>query len=429
MILKPPEISVIVPIHNTGKLLHDSIGGMQRQTFSDIEIICVDDNSSDDFTKSIIKSYCDVDARISAIFLGENSGAGGARNAGLRVAKGKYLLFFDSDDYPLPDMLEKMYGLCEKNDLDFCTCCSYTVDAENKGYISSLIYKEKEGVTNRAFTCEELGEEALSYWDTAPWNKLVRSCLVRDNDIFFQEISSCNDVYYSVNCALRAKRIMYCENGNPLVEYRMGRKSQISLNKKPSNLIHVFEGFAEKIDEYSESEKKMLIAELLYLARGELSAKADDKEKEALYEFVINFLKEFSCDSVESELVRLYINKFQTNTFDSRWFEYSGDDINDISGVLDVVANKEEVIIWGYGKNGMKLERALNLHRNKTSVFVADKKNILIGRKTFQGALIISTGDALDKDVPILATNPDVYNYLSAKQQETGKKYELIKAY
>ena len=104
-----PEISVIVPVYNTEKYLDRCIRSIIDQTFSDFELILVDDGSKDN-SGFICDEWEKKDSRIKVIHQ-KNAGAGAARNAGLAIAKGNYINFVDSDDWITPEMYEILYKL------------------------------------------------------------------------------------------------------------------------------------------------------------------------------------------------------------------------------------------------------------------------------------------------------------------------------
>ena len=107
-------ISVIVPVYNVEKFLPRCIESLQAQIYENIQIILVDDGSTDGSGK-ICREYADRDDRIHLIRQ-ENAGAPAARNRALRMAQGKYVYFMDSDDWAEPTMLEDMYKLAEENE-------------------------------------------------------------------------------------------------------------------------------------------------------------------------------------------------------------------------------------------------------------------------------------------------------------------------
>ena len=90
-----PKISVVIPVHNTGELLNDSIGSILQQTLKEIQVICVDDASNDNLTISLLDEFKNLDERVEVITLENNLGAGGARNVGLEHAVGEYVIAFD----------------------------------------------------------------------------------------------------------------------------------------------------------------------------------------------------------------------------------------------------------------------------------------------------------------------------------------------
>ena len=111
-----PKVSVIIPVYNVEKYLGECLDSVLRQTLEDIEIICVDDGSTDGSAK-MLAEYAAKDPRIR-IITQANAGLSAARNAGMDAACGKYIYFLDSDDYIVDDMLERCVAVCERDQLD-----------------------------------------------------------------------------------------------------------------------------------------------------------------------------------------------------------------------------------------------------------------------------------------------------------------------
>lgn len=109
-------ISVIVPVYNVEKYLGECIESIIKQTYKNLEIILIDDESPDS-CGSICDRYAEIDDRIIVLHQ-KNGGAAAARNAGLRIATGEYITFVDSDDYLEPDAYEKMLSVLKENDAD-----------------------------------------------------------------------------------------------------------------------------------------------------------------------------------------------------------------------------------------------------------------------------------------------------------------------
>ena len=165
------KVSVIVPVYNTGAYLEQCLSGILGQTLKEIEIICVDDGSSDNSVEQIKKLESE-DARL-CLLTQKNRGGGAARNAGMRHAKGKYLVFLDSDDYFHPEMLEKMYLRCEDAAAQICVC-------KAKCYHEDLGFETPEPASMReellpeggVFNWKDMPETIFDAFHNWPWNKM-----------------------------------------------------------------------------------------------------------------------------------------------------------------------------------------------------------------------------------------------------------------
>ena len=114
-----PKVSVVIPVYNVMQYLRECLDSVIAQTIKDIEIICVDDGSTDD-SSVILQEYKAKDSRIH-IFSQDNKGAGAARNKAINTATGEYVVFMDSDDwYPETDILETLYNKAVQNRVDIC---------------------------------------------------------------------------------------------------------------------------------------------------------------------------------------------------------------------------------------------------------------------------------------------------------------------
>ncbi|MBO4965592.1 MAG: glycosyltransferase family 2 protein [Muribaculaceae bacterium] len=120
-IVKSPLLSVIVPVYNAEKYLEECLGSILNQTLKDIEIILVDDLSTDGSWK-ICEDFVAKYPAVSAFHLDKNGGPGIARNKAIECARGEYLMFMDADDLLAPDALEKMYCFAKENELDIVRC-------------------------------------------------------------------------------------------------------------------------------------------------------------------------------------------------------------------------------------------------------------------------------------------------------------------
>ena len=168
-----PIVSVIVPIYDVEKYLQQCIESICTQSYSNLEIILVDDGSPDD-CGNICDNNAELDSRIIVIHK-ENGGLSSARNAGLDIAKGEYIAFIDSDDTIHPQFIEILVGLCEQFECDIAQC-DYLVVAENSIKLplntqqSIMLYNNRQSMHELCCT-----GNAARYG--APWNKIYKRVL------------------------------------------------------------------------------------------------------------------------------------------------------------------------------------------------------------------------------------------------------------
>lgn len=162
-----PVVSIIVPVFNVEKYLSQCLDSILAQTLKDIEIILIDDGSSDS-SVSIMDDYASRDSRIVAVHT-PNHGVSSARNRGIEMASGKYIGFVDSDDHVDDAMFEKMVDVAEKSDAD-CVQCEYeTVFDSGKMMVSGgsdkmMVYERPEAIC-------ALMSQSISY---TVWSKIFR---------------------------------------------------------------------------------------------------------------------------------------------------------------------------------------------------------------------------------------------------------------
>lgn len=123
-------ISVIIPMYNCEDYVNDVLSTISLQTFEEFEVICVIDESTDG-TEERVKDHCNKDRRFTYVYQ-KNGGAGKARNTGLDIAKGKYILFLDADDEYSLNMLKELYTMAEKREADV-TICSFSMEDYDSG--------------------------------------------------------------------------------------------------------------------------------------------------------------------------------------------------------------------------------------------------------------------------------------------------------
>lgn len=214
-----PKVSVVMPVYNVEAYLRESLDSVLGQSLREIELICVDDGSTDG-SVDILLEYAESDSRMT-IIKQKNLYAGVARNAGLSVAKGEYIIFLDSDDFFEQDMLKKTYQLAKQEDSDlvFFEHSDY-IDETGEIRAAKGIRFPKPDNHKSYYTCSpDVFEDGLfTYFLETPWNKLVRLSFLRDESINFQGIIMQNDVYFAECVLALSKRITLLYE--PLLYYR-----------------------------------------------------------------------------------------------------------------------------------------------------------------------------------------------------------------
>lgn len=172
-----PEISVIVPVYNAMDFLDVSIRSVLQQTYTDFELILVDDGSTDD-SWYICKKYESMDARVRAFHI-EKQGVSAARNTGISEAKGKFIRFIDADDLIAEDSLERLIEPIKENDGIDLVLGNYDTNSE--------LYRESiEGLYPVTFMIRQFLAYLSSFYYGVVWNKLYRASIIRSNLLEFE---------------------------------------------------------------------------------------------------------------------------------------------------------------------------------------------------------------------------------------------------
>lgn len=227
------KVSVIIPVYNVEKYLRQNLKSIAQQTLKDIEIICVDDGSTDSSYK-IIEEFAAKDSRFIPVKQ-KNGGAGAARNNGLRRARGKYLSFLDSDDFFEPNMLEEAYKKAEQYKADFVVFNSDQYYEDSKEYKSvSWVVRYPELPPYQPFGRRAMTDNVFKVFVGWAWDKLYNRKWVLENDLWFQEQRTSNDMLFVFSAVAIAKRIAYVEKDKVLAHQRRNNKSSLSNTREKS---------------------------------------------------------------------------------------------------------------------------------------------------------------------------------------------------
>lgn len=153
------NISVIIPCYNCQTLIVETLESLAKQTYRDFEVICVNDGSTDE-TRSILEQWKEQGLFSMQVISKENGGVSSARNAGMKAATGKYLLFLDSDDLYHPEYIERLLCAMEQNNADVTYCRlsrNYGIVAEQIHTVSTVLQTQHEAMHNLLYRMSEFG--------------------------------------------------------------------------------------------------------------------------------------------------------------------------------------------------------------------------------------------------------------------------------
>lgn len=191
------KISIIVAVYNKEKYLKKCLESLVNQTLSNIEIIVVDDKSTDN-SRDIMKYYeKQYKNKVKAIYNKKNMGIGYTRNSGIKIASGEFLGFVDADDYVSLDMYEKYYEFANRNKLDLVT--GYYTKFGSENILFKNEYFEISNIKNNP--------ELLLKLDYGPCNKIFKTNIIKDNNILFEENLKYEDMPFVAKALKHSKNI------------------------------------------------------------------------------------------------------------------------------------------------------------------------------------------------------------------------------
>ncbi len=223
-----PKVSVIIPVHNVEKYIRKTLDSVVNQTLKDIEIIIVDNKSSDN-TLNIVKEYAQNDKRFTIYKNSENLKQGIARNFGVKMARGEYIFFIDGDDYMELYALEKLYNRIVQMDCDIVLCTWNQFDDQtgkiDRNHVYAKLKQISEEFDEKTFNWRDIKYSV--FWQTSvPWDKMYkRDFLINKNvkfpgDIFFE------DNVFVYDALFKAEKMAVLRED--LIYYRCNRKNAVT---------------------------------------------------------------------------------------------------------------------------------------------------------------------------------------------------------
>jgi glycosyltransferase involved in cell wall biosynthesis len=291
------KISVIIPVYNTEKYLPQCLDSVLAQTFQDFEIICINDGSKDN-SLAILQEYAKKDKRIKVISYHKNKGGGYARNQGLKIAKGEYLAFLDSDDFFNLDCFEKIYTKCKDNNSDIGIFAARSYDELTKKYCD-MPWSLRVDLLPDKDTCfaKDMYKCIFNFSRNWNWNKLFKRRFIEENEIKFQELYRTNDLLFTCKSLMSAEKISVISES--LINYRIhhGTSCQQTNEKYPLDFYSAF----------SEAKK--------WLVTKELYSKVKKSFVEWALEGCVNNINSIKDERIK-EIVQKKVFKEGINEFD-----------------------------------------------------------------------------------------------------------------
>lgn len=275
------KFSIVIPVYNTEKYLQKCLNSIFSQKFTDFEVICVDDGSTDN-SLNVLALYKDI-----KVIKQTNKGSGVARNIGLQQAKGEYVLFIDSDDWLVDGAFEKLISAVKNSDLDILI---FGGKIYSKGKLRSGSYSANKipgKYLSRVFSKYEFKDEIFKFPSTA-WTKLYKRDFLVKNNIRFQEVFVGQDQLFFIDSMLKAEQIsvlaedLYC--------YRKKRPGSVTANKKKKDFspVYVFRAVEAVLGSY---KYKDVILNKYFLKATFWLPKMCESLKDKYYQEYCNLLK------------------------------------------------------------------------------------------------------------------------------------------
>ena len=315
-------ISVIVPIYNVEKYLDQCIESIVNQTYRNLEIILVDDGSPDDCPQKC-EQWAQKDSRIKVVHK-ENAGLGFARNSGLDIAQGRYVMFIDSDDYIDVKMIETLYQQIDDEDVVYCGLSRVYPDGTIEA-VESLYGREtfeQPDIVDKILlrmlgNTPEKDDKKLFYMSV--WHALYSNDLIQNRHIRFpsEREFMCEDIAFHVEflcCATKAK----CISDN-LYYYRYNPNS-LSTKVDPTRFSRIKDMHRKLVDMLSARMEKERFQEIeagwfLSLSRGQIVSAVRRKGWKSLSD-----VKKITSDPLVQDVLAIF--PYQKNPFPRRIFNF-----------------------------------------------------------------------------------------------------------
>ena len=295
------KISVIIPVYNTEKYLKDCLDSVLAQTLQELEIILINDGSTDS-SLEIMEQYCAMYPERIQVYSKENGGQATARNMAIPLCRGEYIGFVDSDDYIEPEMYEKMYAKAKESDADYVECDYVNVKINEKGEQERIA---DYGSRVREYTCKK---DMFIDPMLAPWNKIYRRELLQNSKVIFPEGLIYEDTAFCLKAISLVEKFAFVPGKYVVHFFRGGSTMNVNKSRKVADIFSVLK---DVIDYYREQnlfeqykpELEYEIVKILLCSSLERIAKIPDKK----------LRKQFCGDTWN--MIKEYFPDYKKNTY------------------------------------------------------------------------------------------------------------------
>lgn len=274
------KISIVIPVYNSEKYLTKCHHSLLEQTYPFIEVIYVNDGSTDS-SKEILEKLISEQVNSYPVFKiinQKNQGVSQARNQGISVAQGDYLLFVDSDDYVAPDFCEKMWHLVEKNEADIGICNYYLVKTNGlyANHLPSTIQPSQNHFKDLpAAILSIIGANGFKGF---VWNKIYKASCLKEI-MFSKEIHYLEDLIFNLQLFNQVKKIVYTTES--LYYYRLHEESAVqTFNEKQLTYLSAI----KKAEEFVPTKLQPLVTGNRVTAIINFAGLANQAHQKALYQ-------------------------------------------------------------------------------------------------------------------------------------------------
>lgn len=313
-------LSYILPCYNTGKYLSQCVESLLDQGLDqqEYEIICVN-NAATDNTAEILDKLSLSIPNLKVVTLPINKCSGGAYNAGLEVAKGKYVLFVDSDDYLKKDEVSRLCEIMEEENLQMLQfnlipfCDNNRTELQEKMLANGNLKEEISVCDGGEFLKEAISQMSFSYFPVPAYRKIFLRSFLLDNSLYFTPTTIGTDFLHTMRCLVVVKRIKSICDKIYYYRYNPMGVSKVKVTKEKidyalNNYVESFE--CVKQSNFPDSLKKLMLDRIKKVVQsyiGEITELTEADRKELLDKLTIkNTLADFSRSYIQRSLFMNY---------------------------------------------------------------------------------------------------------------------------